>query len=125
MAKDSNVDELFEVRNAFYLGNYQQVSLNSFYSTICSSKNTNHVFSILAPLLNISRLTMVVNMINIECITEAQKVRGKSPAVVSAKESFVFRAYIAQKKFSIPIEEIKTATASPGKIILSVDSIAL
>ncbi len=71
MAPAEGVDELFEVKNAFYLGNYQQ------------------------------------------CIVEAQKCRPSTDEGKLLRDSLVYRSYIAQKKYSIPLEEI-TGTSPSG-----------
>jgi len=63
------VDELFEVKNAYYLGNYQQ------------------------------------------CVTEAQKLRPKSDENKLVRDAFLYRAYIALKKYSIPLDEINKNSA--------------
>uniref|UniRef100_A0A914VXG5 Coatomer subunit epsilon n=1 Tax=Plectus sambesii TaxID=2011161 RepID=A0A914VXG5_9BILA len=68
--EDANVDVLFEVRNAYYLGNYQQ------------------------------------------CINEAQKVRVTSDEDKTTKDCFMYRAYIAQNKFTIALDEI-TGSSKP------------
>lgn len=58
------VDELFEVRNAYYLGNYQQ------------------------------------------CINEAQKLKSTKEETKLYRDVFMYRAYVAQKKYSVPLDEI-------------------
>jgi len=65
----NDVDELYEVKNAFFLGNYQQ------------------------------------------CITEAQKLKVNSPEQRLTRDVFLYRAYIALKKFSIVKDEIHGASA--------------
>lgn len=72
MAKsDAAPDVLFEVRSAFYLGNYQQ------------------------------------------CINEAQKLKLTNDEAKIQRDTFLYRAYIAQKKFGVPLDEI-SATAPPA-----------
>ena len=68
-SQTNDIDELFEVKNAFYLGNYQQ------------------------------------------CITEAQKLRVNGQEQRLTRDIFLYRAYIALKKFSIVKDEIHGASA--------------
>jgi len=65
-------DELFEVRTAFYLGNFQQ------------------------------------------CINEAQKLKLTNDETKIQRDTFLFRAYIAQKKYGVPLDEISASCASPA-----------
>jgi len=62
------VDELFEVKNAFYLGNFQN------------------------------------------CIMEAQKLKTSNEDTKLLGEVYMYRAYIAQKKFGLPLEEISQSS---------------
>jgi len=62
-------DELFEIRSAFYLGNFQQ------------------------------------------CINEAQKLKTTNDETKIQRDTYLYRAYIAQKKYGVPLDEISASTA--------------
>lgn len=63
------VDELFEVRTAFYLGNYNQ------------------------------------------CVYESNKSKPSSAEKKLERDAFMYRAYMAQRKFGVVLDEIKAADA--------------
>jgi len=98
MAPTEQVDELFDIKNAFYTGNYQT------------------------------------------CINEAQKLKISDPELSLDRDVFMYRSYLALKKFRVVLEEVgpsskpllkplamlATFMANPGKreaIVSEVDSI--
>ncbi|XP_025836135.1 coatomer subunit epsilon-like isoform X2 [Agrilus planipennis] len=71
--QQQETDELFEIRNYFYIGNYQQ------------------------------------------CINEAQKLRKPtSPDIAIERDIYMYRAYMAQSKFLVVLDEI--SSSSPPSI---------
>jgi len=69
MAPSEQIDELFDIRNAFFTGNYQT------------------------------------------CITEAQKLKIPDQTLSIERDVFLYRSYIAQRKYRIVMDEIKPSSA--------------
>jgi len=70
MAPSDNVDELFDIKNAFFTGNYQT------------------------------------------CINEAQKLKLSDPELSTDRDVFMYRSYLALKKYRVVLEEVGPGSKS-------------
>jgi hypothetical protein len=75
MATDKTIDVLFEVRNAFFIGDYQH------------------------------------------CITEAQKIKPPTAAVAIERDVLMYRAYIAQRKYTVVLNEVSKSSPVEVKAV--------
>lgn len=70
-----SADELFDLKTAFYLGNFQQA------------------------------------------INEAQKLRVSDPKVVVEKDVYMYRAFLAQKKYGVVLDDIRSNSSDELKYV--------
>ena len=88
----SETDELFEVKSQFYIGNYQ-TAINEAQKLMVS------------PILTLLQNNFVNFVIFFQIST---------PEVKIARDYFVYRSYIALKKFSVVMSEINSG--SPAEL---------
>lgn len=75
ISQESSVDELFAVKNNFYIGNY------------------------------------------VQCIKEADKIKVHKNDQDIIRKSFLYRAYISQKKYRVVLEELSSSTVPELEVI--------
>lgn len=74
MANNNEVDVLIDVKNAYFMGNFQQ------------------------------------------CINESQKLKGLNEDQMLVRDVFLYRAYIAQKKYTVVMDEITAGANTPSEL---------
>uniref|UniRef100_G1LYJ9 Coatomer subunit epsilon n=1 Tax=Ailuropoda melanoleuca TaxID=9646 RepID=G1LYJ9_AILME len=91
------VDELFDVKNAFYIGSYQQCinEAQRVKGPVCSAESPIHLWMGILPGL-FSLLFFFL---------------PSSPERDVERDVFLYRAYLAQRKYGVVLDEIKPSSA--------------